>query len=129
MIPDYELTAQDVHQVALQNAKEHFSLQSNGYQCDTAMLFDVLFKAATENVSVETASNDLLNVVGGNTIREYLNEQLDVCHLKEQEHEMNAALSEGMPQEIMVHPLEVAFDFHDEPFYGKTPEFYDSHVL
>jgi hypothetical protein len=122
MIPDYELTAQDVHQVALQNAKEHFSLQSNGYQCDTAMLFDVLFKAATENVSVETASNDLLNVVGGNTIREYLNEQLDVCHLKEQEHEMNAALSEGMPQEIMVHPLEVAFDFHDEPFYGKTPE-------
>lgn len=122
MIPDYELTAQDVHHVALQNAERHLSLSSKGYQCDTKMLLNVLFKAATENVSIETASNDLLNVVGGNTIREYLHEQLDVCHLKEQENEMNKTLSEGMPQELLHHTLEVSFDFHDEPFYGKTPE-------
>jgi len=122
MIPDYELTAQDVHHVALQNAEKHLSLASKGYQCDTEMLLNVLFKAATENVSIETACHDLLNVVGGNTIREYLHEQLDVCHLKEQEYEMNQALAEGMPGEILAHALEVAFDFHDEPFYGKTPE-------
>ena len=122
MIPEYELKAKDVHQVTLQTVKKHFSLRSNGYQCDTEMLFNILFKAATESVSIETACNDLDNVIGGNTIRECLNEQLDVCHLREQESEMNLALAEGTPKEVFQQTLEVAFDFHDEPFYGKTPE-------
>ncbi len=74
MILEYELKAKDVHQAVLQNVKKHLSLTSTGYQCDTEMLFNVLFKAATESVSIETACNDLLNVIGGNTIREYLNE-------------------------------------------------------
>ena len=122
MIPEYQLKAKDVHQAAMQNAKEHFSLTSDGYQCDTEMLFNVLFKAATESVSIETACNDLLNVASGNTIREYLNEQLDVCYLQEQECEMNQALTEGVPDEVFRQDIEVAFDFHDEPFYGNTPE-------
>lgn len=122
MIPEYELKAKDVHQVALQTVKKHFSLTSNGYQCDTEMLFNILFKAATESVSIETACNDLVNVIGGNTLRECLNEQLDVCDLREQESEMNLALAEGAPKEVLEQILEIAFDFHDEPFYGKTPE-------
>ena len=61
-------------------------------------------------------------MTGGNTIREQLNQQLDVCHLREQECEMNRALAEGLPSEILEKEIEVAFDFHDEPFYGKTPE-------
>jgi hypothetical protein len=122
MIPEYQLKAKDVHQAALRNVQKHLSLKTKGYQCDTAMLFNVLFKAATENVSIETASNDLLNTTRGNTIREYLNEQLDVCHLREQECEMNQALAEGMPEKISQQSVEAACDFHDEPFYGKTPE-------
>jgi hypothetical protein len=122
MIPEYSLKAKDVHQVAMQNVMKHISLMSNGYQCDTEMLFNVLFKAATTGVSIETACNDLVNVTGGNTIREQLNQQLDVCHLREQECEMNRALAEGLPPEILEKEVEVAFDFHDEPFYGKTPE-------
>ena len=121
MIPEYQLKAKDVHQVALRNVKKHLSLESNGYQCDTEMIFNVLFKAATESVSIETACNDLLNVASGNTIREYLNEQLDVCHLREQECEMNRVLAEGAPDEVYQQAVEAAFDFHDEPFYGKTP--------
>ena len=54
MIPEYELKAKDIHQVALQNVKKHFSLTSNGYQCDTEMLFNVLFKAATALVHKST---------------------------------------------------------------------------
>ena len=92
MIPEYELKAKDVRQVALQNVKKHFSLKANSYQCDTEMLFNILFKAATESVSIETACNDLDNVIGSNTVRESLNGQLDVCHLREQECEMNRAL-------------------------------------
>lgn len=122
MIPEYSLKAKDVHQTAMQNVTKHISLSSNGYQCDTEMLFNVLFKAATANVSIETACNDLVHVTGGNTIREQLNQQLDVCHLREQECEMNRALAEGAPEQIFRKEIEVAFDFHDEPFYGKTPE-------
>ncbi len=122
MIPEYELKAQDIHHVALQNAKKHFSLTSNGYQCDTDMIFNILFKAATDCVSIETACNDLLNTASSNRVREHLNEQLDVCYLREQECEMNRALAEKIPDEIFEQKLEVAFDFHDEPFYGKTPE-------
>lgn len=122
MIPEYELKAKDVHEAAMRNVKKHLSLKSNGYQCDTEMIFNVLFKAATETVSIETACNDLLNVASGNTIRENLNEQLDVCHLREQEWEMNQALAEGIPEKIYQQPVEVALDCHDEPFYGKTPE-------
>ncbi len=68
----YQLKAKDVHRAALQNAQKHLPLTAHGYQCDTTMLFNVLFKAATENVSIETASRDLKNVIGGNTLREYL---------------------------------------------------------
>ena len=122
MIPEYQLKAKDVHQATMRNVTKHLSLTSDGYQCDTEMLFNVLFKAATDSVSIETACNDLLDAASGNTIREYINEQLDVCHLKEQECEMNQALSEGVPDEIFRQDVEVAFDFHDEPFCGKTPE-------
>jgi hypothetical protein len=122
MIPEYQLKAKDVHQAAMQNVTRNLSLTSDGYQCDTEMLFNVLFKAATDGVSIETACNDLLNAASGNTIREHLNEQLDVCHLQEQECEMNQALAEGVPGEIFRQDVEVAFDFHDESFYGKTPE-------
>mgnify|MGYP006301290125 FL=1 len=122
MIPEYELKAQDIHHVALQNTKKHFSLTTNGYQCDTDMIFNILFKAATDCVSIETACKDLLNTASSNRVREHLNEQLDVCHLREQECEMNQALAEKIPDEIFEQKLEVAFDFHDEPFYGKTPE-------
>lgn len=122
MIPKYQLQDKDVHQIAIQNAKTNFSLNTDGYECDTEMLINVLFKAAVENVSIETACHDLENVVGGNTIREYLTAQLNVCHLREQECEMNQALSAGVPTEVFQHEMEAAFDFHDEPFYGKTPE-------
>jgi hypothetical protein len=122
MIPEYQLKAKEVHQLTLENAKKHLSLTSHGYQCNTDMLFNVLFKAATENVSIETACNDLLDAASSNTIREYLNEQLDVCHLREQECEMNQALAEGIPEEVFQQAIEAACDFHDEPFYGKTPE-------
>jgi hypothetical protein len=32
---------------------------------------------------------------------------------------MNAALAEGIPSAMQRTKVEVAIDFHDEPFYGK----------
>jgi len=57
-----------------------------------------------------------------NTLREQMNAALDVCALRQQEAEMNAALAAAIPAGMPRGGLEVAIDTHDEPFYGKTPE-------
>jgi hypothetical protein len=44
MIPEYQLKAKDVHRLTMENAKKNLSLTSNGYQCNTEMLFNVYSK-------------------------------------------------------------------------------------
>lgn len=122
MIPEFTLNAQDVHEAVLNTVTTHFSLTAHGYQCDTAMLINVLFKAATDGVSLEAACQDLQGVADSNTVREYFDAHFDVCLLREHESEMNAALAAGIPADLWPQELEVACDFHDEPFYGQTPE-------
>jgi hypothetical protein len=74
-----------------------------------------------EGSSLEAVCADSCGVVDSNTLREQLNEALDVCNLRQQEIEMNAALCTAMPMGMPRGGLEVAIDTHDEPFYGKTP--------
>src|SRR5262249_475386 len=97
-------------------------LEVHGYKCTTAMVCNVLMKAAVEGVSVESICADLRGTTGSNTIREHLNEVLDVCALRQHECEMNAALVVCIPPELPSLGREMAIDYHDEPFYGKTPE-------
>jgi putative transposase len=122
MIPEYTLHAHEVHQAVFDTVTTHFSLAAHGYQCDTPMLINVLFKAATDRMSLEAACQELQGVADSNTVREYFDAHYDVCLLREHEGEMNAALAAGIPPELWPQELEVACDFHDEPFYGKTPE-------
>jgi hypothetical protein len=71
---------------------------------------------------VESICADLQAVTGSNTIREHLNAVLDVCDLRRHECEMNAGLATCIPRELPRCGREMAIDYHDEPFYGKTPE-------
>jgi putative transposase len=80
---------------------------------------DVLLKASAESSSIEAVSADLAGVADSNTMRAYLNEALDGGNLREQETEMNQALAESIPNAMQRTKVEVAIDFHDEPFYGK----------
>lgn len=100
---------------------KHISLNANGYRCTTEMVMDVVLKASAESSSVEAACADLKQVADSNTVREYLNNALDVAELRQQEAEMNAALAESIPTSMKRHGIEAAIDFHDEPFYGKQP--------
>jgi len=122
MIPKKQLHAKDLHHISMTTFMEHLSLDIQGYRCDTEMLFSVLTKAALDNGSLESACDDLADVADGNTLREQLNAALDVADLQRQEAEMNAALVADLPAELPRDGVEVAIDFHDEPFYGKTPE-------
>jgi len=122
MIPEYKLSAEKMREITQKTVQKHIKIGGEGYRCTTEMVVDVLLKAASENRSVEAACNDLINVVDSNTIREKLNEQFDVADLWMQEVELNQALTSQIPPDMPRGGLELAIDYHDEPFYGETPE-------
>jgi putative transposase len=122
MIPQYELKAEDIRAYTLKLMKNHVNQDVAGYVCTTDGILDVLLKASAESSSIEAASNDLQGVADSNTIREYLNAVLDIQELRQQENEMNAALAECIPASMPHTQVEVAIDFHDEPFYGKQAD-------
>lgn len=53
------------------------------------------------------------------TVRSYLNEELQVTHLPEIERKMQLQLQADLPHRLWKRPLDLAMDFHDEPFYSK----------
>lgn len=119
MIPQYELKAEDVRQYAIEKLKEYIAVEAHGYCCTTDMIFDVLFKASAECSSVEATCADLEAVADSNTIRAYLNQAIELERLRETEEQINAALASCLPQAMRRNGIEIAIDFHDEPFYGK----------
>jgi putative transposase len=122
MIHEYELKAEDVRQQTMNTLTGNISLSANGYRCTTEMVLDVVLKASAECSSIEAACEDLEEVAGSNTIRDYLSEALDIAELRRQEAEMNDALAANIPATMKRVGIEVAIDFHDEPFYGKCPD-------
>jgi hypothetical protein len=119
MIHQHELKAEDIHAYTLRTLKEHLDLEANGYCCTTDMLFDILIKASAECSSLEATCADLNQVADSNTVREYVNKALPIHQLREQEEQANQALASCIPETMMRKGVEIAIDFHDEPFYGK----------
>jgi hypothetical protein len=119
MIHQHELKANDVHAYTLEMLKEHLKIKVDGYICKTDMIFNVLIKASAENSSLEAACADLEETADSNTIREYLNAALPIQELREQEKQVNATLACCTPEDLVRTEIEIAIDFHDEPFYGK----------
>jgi hypothetical protein len=119
MIHQHELKANDVHAYTLEMLKEHLKIKVDGYICKTDMIFNVLIKASAENSSLEAACADLEETADSNTLREYLNAALPIQELREQEKQVNATLACCTPEDLVRTDIEIAIDFHDEPFYGK----------
>jgi len=119
MIHPYELKAEDVRAYTLHTLKEHFEIKAEGYYCTTDMILDILIKASAECSSLEAVCADLEQVADSNTVREYINQALPVQKLRHQEEQVNQALADGIPSTMVRKGIEVAIDFHDEPFYGK----------
>ena len=118
----HDLCSEEVRQISVQVLQENISLETEGYKIDTAMTWNVLLKAAVERSSIEASCSDLVEVADSNTIREHLNASLDVRDLQQLEVEQNAALAATIPREVKAKGVEVAMDWHDEAFYGKSPE-------
>jgi hypothetical protein len=122
MIPEYTLNAEAVRGMMLDVMEKHLSLKTEGYRSTTHETFNLLLKTVAEGSSLEAVCADSCGAMDSNTLREQLNAALEVCELRQQEVELNAALAAAIPAGMPRGGLEVALDLHDEPFYGKTPE-------
>lgn len=122
MILDHELKAEHIHAQTMKTLRDHITVEANGYRCTPEMIWDVILKASAERSSIEAACEDLKDVADSNTIRDYLNATLDRVSLREQEAAINAALAASIPDSMRREGVEIAIDFHDEPFYGKQED-------
>jgi putative transposase len=122
MILEHCLKAEDIRYQTVKTLSENVTLKVAGYKCGTVMMWDILLKASAEQASIEATCADLAAVADSNTVREHLNEALRMADIRLHEAEMNNALAASIPVSMRRDGVEVAMDFHDEPFYGKTAE-------
>jgi putative transposase len=115
----YELKANDVHAYTIETLKTHMPIEAHGYICHMEIIWNVVIKASAESNRLEAVCADLEEVADSNTIREYLNAALPLQELRTQEEQVNEALAGYIPDDLVRNEVEVAMDFHDEPFYGK----------
>jgi hypothetical protein len=120
MITKDRLNAEDVRELTERMLRDHLSLKTEGYKITTGMVLNVLLKAAIEQRSIEAVCGDLSEVVDSNTLREAVNRGLTVHDLRQHEAGFNAMLAACIPTQMPRTGLEMAIDFHDEPFYGQS---------
>ena len=73
-----KLTDEITRQTALDRLTTYLPLQAAGYECSTETLADVLIQMATKQQTIETVCHTLADIVDGETVRGYLNEQIRV---------------------------------------------------
>ena len=117
-----KLTDVEVLERTTQLVKEHLPLKADGYICTTEDLINILLGVAANCGTVQALGMDLVGSPDPETIRGYLREQLRVEDLPELERRLNAALAKEIPARVWRWACDVALDFHDRPYYGKTSQ-------
>lgn len=119
--PQQVYSAAQLRNQVLDILEPHLSWTTEGYRSRTRMTLDLMLKAALENTSLDAVCADSHGVVSSNTLREQLTQALEELTVRQHEGEINAALSEALPYGVPRNRVQLALDWHDEPFYGKTP--------
>lgn len=115
---DLKLTDEDTRQEAIDRLGTYIPLEISGYNCTAETVYDVLIKAAVTSQTIESVCKNLDEMVDGETIRGYLNEQINLDNMQSLEQQINQALVAGLPGRLRKTKIEIAIDWHDEPFYG-----------
>jgi len=97
-------------------------LKAEGYAYTTEQLLDVLLAVSAQKDTIEQVCADLNIKIGAETCRGYLNQQLKVENLFELQEAVNLALQASVSSELKRQKLEVAIDFHDQSYYGKSEQ-------
>ncbi len=78
-----------------------------------------MVKASVEGSAIEGTCNALVDAPTGMTVRTYLNAVLPVAALQKIESTLRTQLQVDLSRRLWKRSLNLAMDFHDEPFYGK----------
>ena len=79
----------------------------------------MVVKASVTGAAIEGTCNSFTHAPSGATVRAYLNDDLTITELPEIEAQFQGQLRANLPRRLWKRPLDLAMDFHDEPFYGK----------
>ncbi|MDA0673688.1 MAG: transposase [Cyanobacteria bacterium] len=93
---------------------EHLPLKTEG-SYSLATLYSVLLRAASHQDTIEHTCQILEHVPSSNGVRYHLNQLTDMAAL---ERQMNAALQQRLPEDIVNHRHRLAIDLHLIPYYG-----------
>ena len=115
------LRDQDVHRQITAQLAELLPGLIAGYKCDRQTVCDIVLKASVEGKAIEGSCNALSDAPTGMSVRCYLNNELAVTQLQELTIAANTQLQAKLPSRLWDAKLNLAVDFHDEPFYGKDP--------
>lgn len=108
--------------IARSRLERFLPLSASGYACTTEQLLDVLLAVSANKDTIEQVCADLKIKVGAETIRGYFNQQLKVENLFDLQESVNAALMASVNPDLKQQKLEVAIDFHDQGYYGKSEQ-------
>jgi putative transposase len=100
----------------------HLTLRADGTQCSTADLIDFLVGVTAQASSLQAVGGERAAGPQPDTVRGYLNAQLNLTDLPVRLREVNAALASQLSVRVRTQPAEVAIDLHDRPYYGKLAQ-------
>jgi putative transposase len=113
------LQSSDVHRLISDQLSHLLPDTIQGYCCNREIVSDMVIKASVNGKAIEGTCNNLEKAPSGMTVRTYLNEALSVTQLFDLERQIQLQLQANLPRRLWKKRLDVAMDFHDEPFYGK----------
>jgi hypothetical protein len=101
----------------------HLPLEADGYCVRSETLYDILIGIAANCGTTESVCAELAGAPDPETIRRYFREQFRVEQLPELQRSINDGLAANWPKKLRRGgPVEVAFDFHNRPYYGKQKQ-------
>jgi putative transposase len=122
-----------LREAVLQVAREHIPLGINGRDLNDEGVWEILMYASVNQLTIESACQELEQAPSGNTVREHLSEALDDRRRKvvKLEEQLNAALAGQLPRRmrrrLQTLRFEIAIDLHDVPYHGQ-PELSEEEV-
>jgi Transposase DDE domain len=115
------LTSADVLEYSTALLQEHlYFVAHSGARWQTCDVWRVLLAAASQASTIEAVCGDWQQGPDANTVRQVLRECLANDRLELMEQALNQALVARLPRWLRRQCLEVAFDLHDEPYYGRA---------
>ncbi len=117
-----KLTGRAVLAQAQQRLQKHLNFKADGYVCNAEQLVHILLGIAATKNTLEAVCAELETSPCAATVRSSFNEQLTTEGLPKLERAMNEAMAKAVPPHLSSSEQELAIDYHDQAYYGKTQQ-------